>query len=219
MSTFATANGVPLVAARLFLPRTGVWHAELAADFETPLEGRVELDLGGVAFSGTALRAGSEEGVATLRVVGGAGGLGRSIGPQGYTDVPFSVPLHDILAVAEERQASSCAPDVLQSSLRHWTRAEGTCARALLTLVFMGAAGASWRVLPGGELWVGRETWEEASVEHETIASTPLSDSAIFYMERPSLVPGKTFLGRRVSFVEHSLTEEGLRTTASFEPA
>jgi hypothetical protein len=218
MTAFATANGKALVAATLTLPRVGAWHGDLVVDDGSELSGDIHLSFGGLELSGVAIRSGVQQGSATTRIVGGAGGLATAMKPKGYANVPLSLPLSDILAAGGETLAINAGSDVTGLQLRHWAITQGTVAQALDILVRLGAVDAVWRVLPDGTVWVGKETWDAQDLQYEVLLDDPLHDLAILSLETLTLLPGRTFLGRKVSVVEHTLPKgAAARTVAMFE--
>ena len=87
------------------MPRVGTWTADLAVDALAAPTGGVELLAhdGALRLVGTTVRSGLAAGAATLRAVGGAGGLGRDIRAQSYRLLPLRVPVGDVLTAATAR--------------------------------------------------------------------------------------------------------------------
>jgi hypothetical protein len=218
--SYATANGVPLVGLRLFLPREGVWHGELTAAADAPLDFALSISVGGVRFNGTATRSGLVEGTAVAEFRGGAGGMHKLITPRAYRDVALSVPLRDIAKEAGEELAANSMRDVTDVQLGYWTSSLNKAGHAINSLVRLGASavkGATWRVRPDGKLWVGVDGWSEVKPAHQLLTADLLADRAIVSMEEPTILPGTTFYGRRVSYVEHVLRDSALRSFVWFE--
>jgi hypothetical protein len=225
---FASVNGAPLVGMHLCIPREGVWHGHLAADADAPLDFGLQININGLVFRATAHLSTLASGTAVARFVGGAGGLHRDVPAKSYNNVPLSIPLSDILSAAGETLEAHSNRDVTTLQLRAWSTTTTSAGIALNTLLRVGAAALEdvvWRIQPNGKLWVGIETWEEGESGtweaggegHELLEDDAIADRAVLYMERPAILPGTTFRGRRVNYVEHTVKDARLRTTVWLE--
>lgn len=215
---FATANGHALNSVKIHIPRQGVWHGDLALSGDDALDVPLLVNINGVEFHGQGSRVSVYEGTGLAHFSGGRGGFGRPITPKAYQNVPVSIPLNDILSAAGEELSSSADPNVLNQQLARWTTMGGTAGNALAALVD-SLDDVHWRVLIDGRLWIGKETWPEMNPDGQVLVEDIVGDSAILYFEEPSLIPGTSFRGRHVSYVEHSLDGEdsSLRTHVWFE--
>jgi hypothetical protein len=216
----ASVNGAPLIDLRIVIPRKGSWYGELSADADAPLDFKMEISIGDVSFSGTARTSSMTDGTAVAEFVAGKAGLSKPIDAQAFNNVPLSIPLRAIANAAGEALASTSLRDVMDIQKNAWCIRKGKCGAALNVLVDVGAAdveGTLWRFLPSGQLWVGVDQWEEVKVEYEALTVDPKADHLLAYMEHPGLLPGTTFLRRKVSHVEHHLEAGRLRTGVWFE--
>lgn len=204
----------PVLAMRLTLPAMGRWTCSAELDGDEAPEGQVEIVQGDVRLSGTVYRAGVVAGTLRAIVVGGSGGIGRGIPARSYQGVTARAVVEDLLAAAGERLDSMSTRDALTAALPYWTRTGGPAGSALSTLV--QHLGLSWRMLPAGSVWVGRESWPSAP---ETFAATELdrdhtSQTVLLAPEGIGLFPGVTYRGDRVDRVEYVVTRDGpLRAT------
>lgn len=205
-----TLNGSPIVEGVVCLPRVGAWHATLRVDAETAPTGRVSIDLDGTTYSGTIVRSGIRWGAVEVRVVGGAGGLSRSVPARYYRDVPARIVATDLIRGAGETLATSADPAALGTMLSTWTVAGGSAADALRHL--LTTLNTSWRVLPDGTIWIGAETWPTQRLDHEVVDVSPAEGWSEVWSERLSLMPGVTLDGQRVSYVEHHIAPRRIRT-------
>ena len=123
----------------------------------------------------------------------------------------------DLLRAAGETAAASADTNLLSTTLPAWCVRGAGVGMQLDELVV--ALRATWRVLLDGTIWVGQESWPEADVDLELMELSPPEDRAMFKCEAPSLLPGTTLDGRRVSRVEHLIGEASVRTVAYFEAA
>lgn len=219
MSAFATLGGLPIVNARASFPRVGAWTAEVQVATEQVPTGQMLLTLGSGSFVGTVVRGVVHRAACYARLVGGAGLMGTELEPKSYHSAPVQVPLQDIATDAGETLAATSEAAVLRVLLPHWVRMAGTAGAALAQLL-EAVAGSTWRFLPNGDLWVGTESWPKTAADQvELIDYEPLRDKVRFFSEQPGVQPGATFLGRKVSYVEHCVSEERLETVAWFEVA
>lgn len=209
----ATLNGKPVLAAAAMLPVSGVWTADVEVDAETTagLTGRSTLVLGALTLVGTPLRLGSFAGRTTVRLVGGAGGLGRTLEPKAYRNATLHLVVEELLTAAGEVLDPASDAAALSVLVPHWSRRRAVAGVALGLLA--DAAGVSWRVLPGGTVRLANKTWPVATLADGVLLSeAPELGRATFGVERPSLLPGVTLDGRRVSRVEHVVTADAIRT-------
>jgi len=220
VSALVQLNGLPVSRARISLPRVGVWRAEVAlAQAEAFGEGRGTLQFGpSLSLTGTVRRSGSADGAGLLMLVGGSGNLYRTARPRAYRQAPCRIPLSDLLAEAEETLSPFAHREVLDAALPAWVTPSLPICQCLAVL--LGRASASWRVLPDGTFWVGNEAWPEApDFNHILLTEVPLADAFELFTQEPALLPGQTFRERRVSYVEHHVTGDDVRTVAYLEAA
>lgn len=206
----------------MWLPRMGAWVADVALDADVPPAGAVVLALGGGALrlTGTVVAAGTGavRGTARVRLVGGGGGLRKGLAAAGYVNAPLSVPLRAALSEGGETLAPESDAGALGTLLPRWGRVAGTCASAVALLA--ARAGMTWRVLPSGGVWLGPEVWRQAGGEYEVLEEMPQQRAVVVASDAPRVLPGQTFLGRRVNQVVHHFSAAGagtLRCTVTFE--
>lgn len=205
-----------MLDARVSFPRVGAWTAELRVDATVSPAGQQGLTLGSSRFVGAVVHSRLHKANAWVRLVGGAGGLPTLLAAKGYRSAPLLVPLQDIARETGEALAPTSDASVTRAVLGHWMRTEGVGGSAL-ALLLAAVPGALWRFLPNGELWVGEETWPIISPTVELTDYQPLRDSVRLFSQEPGILPGTTWLGRRVSYVEHHVSEHRLGTTVWFE--
>lgn len=211
-------NGVGLLSANIRMSRIGVWHADVEAEAEADLSGAVTFEIDGETFVGTSLpgRSGLNGSRMVARVVGGAGGLSTELPAQSYESaagVRVSAILGHILRATGETLSETSEQAILDKRLPRWHRSAGPASRALVQLA--DAAGADWRVLADGTVWIGSATWPEQTVEHVLEDEDWVSGCLTIAPDKPDLRPGVTFLGVQIETVEHRVNKEGfLRTEA-----
>jgi len=208
-----TANDLPILEGTISLPRTGAWHCtlDLSADEAPSVGSKLTIKDGQTSFVSTVLRSGVVGGRASLRAVGGAGGLRKTVPANSWTDVPLRIPLRDTLAAVGETLSTTVDDSLLTARLAHWTRDGGSAGTAITTL--LAAQGAVWRVLADGTVWAGVESWPVQSVSGgEVLKPDPEAATFTLASDTLELEPGRTFLGRKVSRVEHRLEPNSVRT-------
>lgn len=214
---YATIADIPLTHGRLTLPRQGLWQVAAIIDTDVLLSGAVEVRWGGLSWLGTIVRAGMENGACAVRVVAGAGGLGKEIAPQGFRDAKLSALFDHLCSSAGEKLADNVEANLLAQQVGWFALPRVPVARALSAIA--ETFDLSWRFLPNGRLWIGSERWPAAAPTVEDVALDGLSQSAEVSMPVPSLLPGTTWSRQRVSRVEHLLTPNSIRSRVWFERA
>lgn len=215
----STLNGIPVIHADVRMERVGAWHARLMLNGQDvdpiPTEGDpAELDLEGIEFSGTVLRAGANGGRIGARIVGGKGKLTEPIEAQHWktgSGVTVRELVEAILGDGGESLSDTSDASILGQTVASWAREAETVSHCLVTL--LDVVGASWRVLRDGTVWVGVDTYPELEIEHRLL-DEDWSEGVLFLApDAPDLLPAVTFLGHRLELVRH-LVSTKLRTEA-----
>src|SRR5262249_26293564 len=142
----ATINGFDVLEARIHLPREGRWWADLAVDADSTdsFEGSVSIVLSNeLTLQGTTVRLGEFAGSVTLQVVGGAGGLLKTIAPKASQGVPLRLPLQDALTEVGESLAPGSDDTVLNTLLTKWVRMRGDAAGEIENLLGEASDGTT----------------------------------------------------------------------------
>lgn len=146
---FADLSGVPIVRARLIVPLTGLWHADVTldrADGPALLVPQV-LTLAGSTWACTPIRAIDFSGQRQLRLVGGAGGWRKVVPFQEYQS-PIGVPAQMVLTDAASlvgELTPVVAPTIPVTVGPYFCRQRGRAG-----LVLNQVLGASWWLDPLG---------------------------------------------------------------------
>jgi hypothetical protein len=221
----ATLNGLGIIQGRIGLPRIGAWTADLVVDAEdvSQVQDPLLLQLGdseadaSLSLKGVSVRKGAETNAVTVKMVGGAGGLATQLPPKYYQGVQLQLPLADALGAGGETLSGTSSQAILSQPLSFWTRGAGPVSDLLTSLLAGAPAGTSWRILPDGTLWVGAETWPAAVISAELLVDAEYLARQDLGVEVPNLLPGTTFSGRNVSFVEHLIENRRVRTIVYYE--
>lgn len=220
---YLLVNGVAAIDATLTLPRVGPWTADVVVDTTALSGSSVKMQLGGdgsMAFVGTLYRSGTARGAAVARIVGGAGGFGKTLPAKSYGLTVLKLPLSELLTAAGETLAATSDATVLATQLRSWARFQTSAGSAMAALVHGVSTTASWRVLPNGTVWVGAEYWPASALLPPQYALTkddPNHNRQEIAADVPAVYPGQTFAGRKVSVVEHRVRADRIRTLVYFE--
>ena len=204
-----TLNGLAVTDATITFPFDGAWTATLTLEGADAPTGRVAIEATGMSLQGTVMGGGSAFSRTTLKVVGGAGQLVRTIGPRWWRNAPLRLPLADACDAAGETLSTSIASSLLSVHLPAWTRAEGRAARELDALASL--AGAVWRVTDGGTIWVGSDTWPTLEIDHRVTDVQVASRWREMALEDYSVRPGVTLDGLKVGRVTYRVTGDRVR--------
>jgi hypothetical protein len=218
-----TVNGTPVARARITMPRTGCWVADLVASQPVDASAGVTIVIEqGMTLKGSQARGGPWLDSGYLRILPGAGGMGTIARAKGYRNVSASVIIKDLLATAGEKLAPNSSSKVLATQFPFYVvqaAPVGDCLAALL--MDTRIAAATWRSLIDGTVWVGTETWPDSGLmapgDYQDISEAPHQGVADLGFEAPTLVPGVALEGRNVSAVEHNIDGERCRTKVWFE--
>jgi hypothetical protein len=213
-----SVDGRAILRAAIHCPRVGVWHADVELEGEEgdELDGAVELEFDAITWSGTVRRGGLDNGRLLLLVVGGAGGLELELEPKYYVDAASSLPLDDIMRECGETLSSTASSAARSTQLAKWTRRRERGGVALHDLA--AVLGLDWRVLPDGSVWLGTEAWTAAELVHDVLEDDPARAYRRLGVDAPTLTPGSTLDGRRVSYVLHTIEPRAVRSEVWLEP-
>jgi hypothetical protein len=210
-----SVNGQEIFEASALFPLFGAWTVNLRTETAS-LSGPVAIDLDGFALRGTVTRSGASADMQQVHVVGGAGGLSKLVTPRQFRASSFEYIARTLLADGGEALSSESDTALLSETPRCWTvtalkvsEAVGAIARQL---------GATWRVLPDGTVWIGRDSFPSMDVgEAELVAERLEEGLRVYGVERPSFVPGVTLDGRAVTQVQHHCSADRIRTEVWFQ--
>jgi hypothetical protein len=216
------ANGLAVLDLALCMPLVGAWHADLRVDTPDALTGPVtiEIDDGRLVLRGTVWRGSAFAGTSYVRVVAGADGLRKPARAKHYSQASVRIPLTDLLAAGGETLSPTSSSTLLARHLDAWTTAALPIGRLISRLLASAQPGASWRMLPNGQLWVGVESWPDSGFTedvYQILDENPAAAEAFMAPDAPLLLPGTTLAGRRVSRVEHTVNDGGIRSKVWFE--
>jgi hypothetical protein len=201
------------------MPTRGTWIADLVIDAAEAVTGSVSIEAAdGLTLNGTVLadRTGVHLDSCYLRIVGGAGGLGKNVSGS-YQRAQLRDPLGAVLRAAGETQASNISVSILTAPLTRWTLGPCRAARALDDLARAAGSDITWRVLEDGSVWMGAETWPELLLGDGDVISDAVPSARHYELavDTLRLKPGVTIDGvGKVAAVEHFISPDRIRSTA-----
>lgn len=215
-----------ITGGSLRLPRQGAWTAalEVSIDLDTQdlPSGECTIELDAETFSGFILDASEYGGTSTAWIVGGAGGLTRTVlGPRPYVPGP-QLPTAAIVAAEAILGAGEAADDsalvaIAGLTVDRWHRAGGFPASKALERI-TERFDLVWRIQANGMVWIGVDAFEDA-----TPKDTPVEDddgiSRILIAAVPAatLRPGTTVFERRIEEVIYSFGDSAIRAELRYQ--
>lgn len=208
--SLATLNGVTATAVRVSIPANGLWWAEVECASGDSMTGAATLVVDDLTLRGTIITGGAYEARTRYRIVGGAGGWGRTIAARAYVNdlsPKKSAILADAARECGETLGTVPASDTVAGGA--YVRASGPASRVLDDLYPRG-----WYVDEAGVTQIGRR----ARVTYTGTATRITDDHAQvrFELAPPSLaglLPGAVVDGVEAVDVEHVVGPDGVRTT------
>ena len=223
--TVTTSSGIAYVVVEgmIHLPRIGVWHADLTLDApgssaaSSILKGKAVVNLAGVTYTGTfGLNGPTLRDAIRARINGGGGGLGTVLPPKGYRATTLRLVIGDVLNGAGETLSPTADASVLATNVAYWARVQQPAGLALQSA--LQVTGSSWRILTDGTVWFGAETYPPAGqVDFVPIRFEPELARYEFGSYSPTVLPGTTFKGQRVSAVIHYIHSASLSSQLFYE--
>lgn len=212
------ANNDGVITMVLSLPLVGAWVGDLAVD-AVDMTGAVSIavDDGRLVFKGTAVKGGGFLDTTTIRVLAGAGRIGELAKAKHYGSVRLKTVLSDLLRDVGETLSSTASDTVLNAQLDAWTTHNLPTGEVVALLA--DAAGATWRFLPDGTVWVGVDTWPDSGLQdddYQIVDEYPNQRSALVAPDPLPPLPGTKLAGRKVSRVEYRLGD-GLHALVFFQ--
>jgi len=216
MSAVVHINDVAVCSGSVRFGLQGAWYASLTMDGTdaSAVAGAVDLELGETTLSGFATPGLDEGNLLTVEMVGGAGGLQVEVEPKHYENATLRVVATDILSAGDESLSPTSDSAALDAFLPMWTTLRAPAADALWRVV--EKAGATWRTLPDGKVWIGTPTWSAVEPEHVLTDEDPTQSSLTIAVEGADVLPGDTFLEHRISGAIYDIDDTSIRATLTY---
>lgn len=180
--SFATLAGLRVTSARVHLPPSGVWTADVDIGEAAALSGRVALVVGGLTLSGTVRPPGGDyQGASRFRLEGGAGGWRKRVVAKAYR-LDAGVKLSTVVVDAARAAGETLAPDYTDRRIgRAFVREAGPASRVLAQL-----QGLLWWVDVAGLTHLGaRPAGGDVGVRFDVLAFDPARRTATLATEAP----------------------------------
>lgn len=200
-----TANNVGVIAGTIVRPLVGVWTADLMLDqtgdtptgFTSGTQVKIEAD-GGYSIVGVVdpNRGGSFLDSVHVRIIGGAGGLSKLATPRAYGQgATVRDVINGLMTDSGETLSSTTDAGLLSTGINGWSVMAHTVGWNLRALLKVMAPSMSWRIIADGTLWIGAETWPNASGTFDAIDQDPADGSYVLGVEAPFVAPGTAISG------------------------
>lgn len=212
-------NGKGILRANITEPRIAAWTAMVEVDSESPISGRVALDIDGESFSGTVVQSDVDHSRWKGLVVGGGGGLHKILGARYYVEPTVGMVLADICREAGEALDPSISPAITARALPRWSRLQGEAHTQLRQVA--DELELDWRMTRLGLVWLGQETW--LPVVADTLDQHYEPDLRLVVVvykgqsDRPVVRPGVSLDGRNVERTVTEVSPDGLSQQVYFD--
>lgn len=213
MTLYAEFAGQPVFEATVVIPRRGMWTADLLLT-DAPISstaGKLTLTIAGLSLVGTVVRGNPFQDDYKARMVGGAGGWRRVIGPKAYRSAA-GLKRGPILKDAAREAGEEIEVTDDGTIGQFYVRARDAAARVLDRLY------PNWWMGADGKVRISARPTSNVSTAFELIAFNPGLGRYDIATERPeSFVPGARFAAPTISpatvnLVVHQLSKGKLRT-------
>lgn len=209
MST-ASLNGQRVTSAHVTIPKWGAWYADVSLDVERTITGAATLKIADVTFVGTVLSGGPSNGRSSYRIVGGAGGWGKTVPAASEAD-DAGVRVATVLTTAAKDAGETLDATTLPGTRLGpaWARHEGPARDALELLVpgawYVGEDGITRLGARAAEAWKGKASLEPVDKARGVVVLAP--ETLV------GLVPGAIVAGIEAVDVWHSVADGKVRST------
>lgn len=221
-----TINDVAVIRGEIHMPLVGVWVADLVVDqpdgkgFATGT--KVTIKTKDLMLVGTVApdRSGDFLDTIHVRVLGGGAGMAKPAKVRGFMQPRAFTRdiIGALMADGGESVSASSDPTFLGSNLTAWMIKKGTVADNLRALLQIKAPTFNWRILADGTLWMGVETWPEATGELDILHQDPADRSYELGIESPWILPGTKVpdIGN-IGSVMHTIERTRIRSSVLVE--
>jgi hypothetical protein len=226
--SLVTVNDVGIIRGTITMPLVGVWAAELVIDQldGTGFDAGTSVTIKGdsIQLSGTVVpdRTGSFLDAVHVRVLGGKAGMSKTSTPRSYVQPGAFVKdvLNGITTDSGESLSSSVSQSFLNTNLTAWSTLNQTINWNLRALLKWLGPDFSWRILDDGTLWMGAESWPQASGTIDIMSQRPSEGTFTLGCESPFILPGTSLDGvGNVARVEHQIDHNRIRSFVSIDLA
>lgn len=229
----STINNIPVSFADLVMPHVGNWRADVVAIADQPLSGRQDLVVLGITYKGSVYVDPEKQqpasalyaGVASARIVGGAGGLTKTMTAIAYDNGATVAQVlggtgattGNLLDVAGEKLSLTIDPSLLAQFLPQWSWYPGQIDALLGQLAEY--LHVLWRVLPDGTIWLGQDRAAPAPQTDLILVDVQPQDGLmVITAEQCAWQVGQTFESLPIRQIEHKIEGAGARSIITYGP-
>jgi len=193
--TAIAANGFPIISGTIHEPQRGPWTARIEVDDDLGAvfaSGSVAITVGASTWIGVVTSGAVDNGKYVARVIGGAGGLRKSLDPRYYYQAPLGLVFTDICADALE------APDPVTVALlagrlqARYSRPQGEARLGIKQLA--DQVGGFWRVSREGLIQIlTSEVFVPIVTDADEVSRDESTGTITIATEEPLVRPGMTY--------------------------
>lgn len=222
-----TCGDAAVQRGRSHMPIRGAWWAELVLDTAEAPTGSVTIEAAdGLSIKGTVQEpSGIFLDSAHVRIVGGAGGLGKLCEPRAFQNAQLRDLLSVVTAASGDTLSSTIDGALLATLISAWSSMQIPAAQSLdeICSYVSKARGETinWRYLGDGSLWLGAESWPTSTLPttDDLLEPDPATGRQVIGAATPSLLPGVNLDGvGNVLAVDHWIESNQIRTWAWTAP-
>lgn len=208
---FSTLNGSRVTRAQVVIPYKGTWTADVWIDDATDLTGSVTLVIGDLTLKGTVTRGGSFTGQSSFRLIGGAGGWMKTLGPRPYQK-PAGVKASVVLTDAGKEVGETVSVTADRTLGAFYEREKGPAARVLAILA------EQWWIREDGVTVVGPRSTPTIVSPFELSKYDPNTGRLLIATDNPAAwIPGARFSSstiptKSINTIVHKVTPTSVRT-------
>ena len=213
-----TINNNPIIEVKLTLPKNGVWLAAnciIDSVDELSINQKVQMKFLDTTFNGTVVDTGVFQGFLRATIVGGTGNMAKMIESKAYKGLPAGQVIRDIGALTGHSIADSSDKDILNFVLSRWDKLKAKASDLIESL--LKVTGGTWRILPDGSLWVGKEVYTPLNPnDYLVINKTPSEAKWSIYNESTLVQPFTSLEDNNIFRVEYEIIHSELFCTIFF---
>lgn len=207
----ASLNGHTVTRASASIPAWGCWYAEVTISTAQGLSGRVTLKIADLTLIGTVLAGGADDGTARshFRIVGGAGGWGRTIKAKSETS-DAGVKTLKVIGDAAREVGETLDVSTIPTTDRtgpYYARRRGPASRVLETLKPQG-----WYVGEDGITRIGARSGVTMAKTSGMKINKALGTVELAVESIAKILPGAVVAGITAVDVQHEIAAKGLRS-------
>jgi len=192
---FASLEGRRILAMKATIPNAGAWFADIDLDDVADLTGKVAIKIGSLTLRGTVVAGFTGNfGLATkLRIVGGAAGWAKSVGPKHYHN-DAGVKAATVLTDAAREVGEAFTPTTADRLGVDFVRQAGPASRVMYQVL----GSTPWWVNYDGATQMGTRPHVEVTGGYELLSYDPRAKLATIALDDPATIGLGSILRQRI---------------------